>query len=67
MQNRRTIFYPFTDDDKFSVFNRGNLLQHFQIQIYNKREIFSHFFFFFALSKFRLKSKNFEKKDDPHS
>ena len=66
MQNRRTIFYPFTYDGKFSVFNRGNLLQHFQIQISQKREIFSPFFFF-ALSKFRLKSKDFEKKDDPHS
>ena len=38
---------PLTADDKYSLLNRGNLLQHFQMHISQKRKTFSHFFFFF--------------------
>ena len=33
-----------TANDKYSLFNRGNLLQHFQIQLYQNWKIFSNFF-----------------------
>ena len=36
-----------TNDDKYSFLNRGNLLQHFQMQLSQKRKNFSDFFFFF--------------------
>ena len=38
---------PFTADDKYSVLNRGNLLQHFQRQLSEKGKIFSGYFFTF--------------------
>ena len=36
--------YPLTSDDKYSVLNRGNILQHFQMHLSEKRKIFSEFF-----------------------
>ena len=56
---------PFTSDDKYSVLNRGNLLQRFQMQLSQKRRTFPEFFF--AFSKFRFNFEHFEKKDDAHS
>ena len=56
---------PFTADDKDSLLNRGSLLQHFQIQLYQKQKNFSEFFF--VLSKFTFNFKHFSKTDEPHS
>ena len=56
---------PLTTDDKYSLLNRGNLLQHFQMQVSQKRKTFSEYFF--AFSKFRVNFEHFPKKDDPHS
>ena len=56
---------PLTADDKCFLVNRGNLLQHFQMQLYQTRKIFSEFFFSF--SKFRFNFEHFQKKDEPHS
>ena len=38
---------PLTSDDKYSVLNRGNLLQRFQMHLSHKRKIFREFFFHF--------------------
>ena len=54
-----------TGDDKYSLLNRDNLLQHFQIQLSIKPKKFSQFFF--AFSKCRFNFYHFEKKDDAHS
>ena len=50
---------PFTADDKYSVFNRGNLLQHFQRQLSEKGKIFSGYFFTFY--KFRFNFEHLKK------
>ena len=39
---------PLTVDDKYSLLNRRNLLQHFQMQISQKRKTFSEFFWHFV-------------------
>ena len=54
-----------TGDDKYSILNRGNLLQHFQMQLSQKRKTFSEFVFGF--SKFRFNFEQFQEKYDPHS
>ena len=36
---------PLSADDKYYLLKRGNLLQHFQIQLSRKRNILSQFFF----------------------
>ena len=56
---------PFSANDKYSLLNRGSLLQHFQIQLSKKRKIF--FQFVFAFSKFRFNFEHLQKIDDPHS
>ena len=56
---------PLTANDKYSLPNRGNLLQHFQMHLSQKRKIFSEFFFTF--SKFAVNFEDFQRKDDPHS
>ena len=56
---------PLTFDDKYSLLGRGNLLQHYQIQLSQKRKIFPQFVF--AFSKFLLNFEHFQKKVDPHS
>ena len=38
---------PLTADDKYCLLKRGNLLQHFQMQLPQKRKNFYQFFFFF--------------------
>ena len=38
---------PFTSDNKYSLLMEGNLLQHFQMHLSQKRKSFSPFFFFF--------------------
>ena len=59
------FFNPLTPDDKYSLLNRGNLLQDFQMHLSQKRKIFCKFFFTF--SKFRVNFKHLKKKDEPHS
>ena len=63
------ILGPFvnllTVQDKYFLLNRGNLLQHFQIQLCQKQKTFSSisvFFFFFAFSQFRFNFEHFQKK-----
>ena len=51
---------PLTADDRCSPLNRGNLLQHFQMHLPEKRKIFCKFFFTF--SKFRVNFEHFQKK-----
>ena len=61
------FFNPLTSDHKYSLLNRGNLLQHFQRQLSKKRKIFSEFFFFFTIFWTYIQIWPFSKKDDPHS
>ena len=56
---------PLTADDKYSLLNRDNLYQHFQMQLSQKRKILSEFLF--AFLKFRVNFEITEKRDDPHS
>ena len=56
---------PLTAEDKYFLLNRGNLLQHFQMQLSQKRKTFSGFFLTFC--KFRFNFEDSEKKDDPDS
>ena len=58
---------PLTADDKYSFLNRANLLQHFQVQLSQKRKIFPKFIFFLAFSKFRFNFEHFQQTDDPDS
>ena len=51
---------PLPPDDKYFLLNRGNLLQHFQMQLCQKRKKNSHFLLTF--SKFRLYLEHFQKK-----
>ena len=55
---------PLTANDRYSLLNRGNLLQHFQMHLYQKRKILCQFFFTF--SKFIVNFEQFFKKDDLH-
>ena len=52
---------PLIVYDKYSLLHRGNLLEHFQMQLCQKQKTFSEFFF--AFSKFRLNFEHFQKKD----
>ena len=55
---------PLTADQKYSFLNRGYLLQHFQMQLSQKRKIFSPFFFPFY--QFRFNFEHLQKEDNPH-
>ena len=50
---------PLTADDKYSLLNRGHLLQHFQMSLSQKRKIFSEFYFRFC--KLRYNFQHFQK------
>ena len=50
---------PFTSDNKFSLLKKSNLLEHFQIQLSQKRKSFSPFFFS-GFSKFRFIFEHFD-------
>ena len=43
----RLFVIPLTSDDKYSLLNSGNLLQHFHMQLSQKQKTFSQFFFDF--------------------
>ena len=51
---------PLTADDKYCLFNRGNLLQYIQMHLSQKLKAFSHFFF--AFSESRSNFEDFFKK-----
>ena len=57
MQNLRTVFHPLIADEKYSLLNRGNLLEHFQMQLSKERKTFSALFF--AFSKFDFNFEHF--------
>ena len=50
---------------KYSLFNRGNLTQRIQMQLFRKQKTFSNFFS--AFLKSNLNFEHFKKNDDPHS
>ena len=54
-----------TGRDKYSLRNRDTLEQPFQMQLSQKQEIFSQFFFEFLKST--LTFEHFPKKLEPHS
>ena len=57
---------PLNARDKFSLGNRNNLMEPIQMQLSEKQEFLSNFFFFSFL-KATLNFKSFSKREDPHS
>ena len=53
---------PLTADDKYSPLNKGNLLQHFQIQLSQKQKNVSDFFFFLHFLYLDLNLKIYKKR-----
>ena len=56
---------PLSVDNKYSVLKRGNVLQHFQMQLSQKPKIFSLFFFLRFLNLDSILNIFKMKKDDP--
>ena len=54
-----------TDDERYFLLYRENLIQPIQILLSEKRKTFSEFFS--AFLKSTLNFEHFQKKDDPHS
>ena len=54
-----------TDDDKYSLLYRDNLMQEIQILLSQKRKTFSKLFS--KILKPVLNFEHFKKKDDPHT
>ena len=61
----RLFFNTLTDNDKYSLLYRNNLMQPIQILISQKQKTFSEFFS--AFLKSTLNFEYFQQKDDPHS
>ena len=61
----RLLVKTLTDDEKYSLLYRENLMQPIQILLSEKPKIFSEFFS--AFLKSTLNFEHFQKKDDPHS
>ena len=61
----RLLVKTLTDDDKYSLLYRENLMQLIQILLSEKRQTFSQFFS--AFLQCTLNFEHFQKKDDPHS
>ena len=61
----RLLVKTLTDDEKYSLLYRENLMQPIQILSSEKRKTFSEFFS--AFLKSTLNFEHFQKKDDPHS
>ena len=51
---------PLSANDKYSLINRGSLLQHFQMKLSQKRKTLSQFFL--AFSKFWINFQHFHQK-----
>ena len=54
-----------TGDDKYSLLNRDNILQHLQMKLYQKQKNISPYFFAFWKSWFSF--QHFQKIDEPYS
>ena len=54
-----------TDDDKYSLLYRENLMQPIMKLLSQKQKAFSEFFT--AFLKYTLNFEYFQKRDDPHS
>ena len=61
----RLLVNTLTDDEKYSLLYRENLIQAIQILLSEKRKTFSQFFS--AFLKSTLNFEHFQKKDDPHT
>ena len=61
----RLFVNTLTDDDKYSLLYKDNLMQPIQILLSQKQKTF--FEFFAAFLKSTLYFENLPKKDDPHS
>ena len=61
----RLLVKTLTDDEKYSLLYRENLMQPIQILLSEKRKTFPQFFY--AFLKSTLNFEHFQKKDDPHS
>ena len=61
----RLLVNTLTDDEKYSLLYRENLMQPLQILLSEKRKTFSEFFS--AFLKSTLNFEQIQKKDDPHS
>ena len=61
----RLFVNPLTDDSKYSVLKRDNLIQPIQILLSQKQKSFSQFLSSFL--KYTLSFYHFRKKDHPHS
>ena len=61
----RLLVKTLTDDEKYSLLYRDNLMQPIQILLSEKRKTFSRFFSVFLKST--LNFAHFQKKDDPYS
>ena len=65
MENLRNFVNLLSGNNKYSLLNSGNLLQHFLMQLSQKWKKFSEFLFKF--SKFRFNFEHFQEKDDGNS
>ena len=61
----RLFVNTLTDDDRYSLLYRDNIMQPIQILLSQKQKSFSQFFSAFLKSP--LNFENFPKKYDPHS
>ena len=61
----RLLVQTLTEDEKYSLLYRENLMQPIQILLSQKLKTFSQFFS--AFFKSTLNFEHFQKKDDPHS
>ena len=61
----RLLVKTLTDDEKYSLLYRENLIQPIEILLSHKRKTFSQFFSLF--SKSTLNFEHFQKKDHPYS
>ena len=61
----RLLVKTLTDDEKYSLLYRENLMQAIQILLSEKRKTFSQFFSEFLKST--LNFEDFQKKDESHS
>ena len=61
----RLFVNTFTEDDKYSLLYRDNLIQPIQILLSHKQKTFSQLFS--AFLKSTLNFERFGKEDDPHS
>ena len=58
----RLFVNTLTADDKYSLFNRDNLMQPIQMELSQKQNTCSDFFFFFAVLKSKLNFEQFQEK-----